>query len=185
MTTTIKTLMPRLAATGILAGAMTLFAADPATSEIEQAHDHTSAAAAPAALVNLVRVFTQQFTDVNAATAANYQPLFGCVTGPDQGAMGVHYINLTLYADGQIDSAKPEALIYEPSKRRTAAGGRGVHRGRRYLDEEQQCSAHARRSGVPVCEQPEPLRLTRVFSSCTSGHGGTTPTALSWTGTRR
>jgi hypothetical protein len=107
--------IPRLAVTGILAGAMTLFAADQsATKEVEHAHDHGSAAA-PAALVNLVRVFTQQFTDVNAATAANYQPLFGCVTGPDQGAMGVHYINLTLYADGQIDSSKPEALIYEPS----------------------------------------------------------------------
>jgi len=114
MTTTIKTLIhiskmsiPRLALTGILATTGTLFA---------QSHDHTSAAApAPAALVNLVRVFTQQFTDVNAATAANYQPLFGCVTGPDQGAMGVHYINLSLYGDGLIDSSKPEALIYEPS----------------------------------------------------------------------
>jgi hypothetical protein len=122
MTTTITTLIrkskvsiPRLALTGILAGAVTLFAAEPgATNEIEQAHDHPSAAA-PAALVSLVRVATQQFTDVNAATAANYQPLFGCVSGPDQGAMGVHYINLTLYAAGQIDSSKPEALIYEPS----------------------------------------------------------------------
>jgi hypothetical protein len=122
MTTTITTLIhkskmsiPRLALTSILAGAVTLLAADQsATKEVEQAHDHGSAAA-PAALVNLVRVFTQQFTDVNAATAANYQPLFGCVTGPDQGAMGVHYINLTLYGDGLIDSSKPEALIYEPS----------------------------------------------------------------------
>jgi hypothetical protein len=110
MTTTIKT----LTLTGILAGAMTLLAADPgATNEMEQSHDHTSAV--PARLVDLVRVYTQQFTNVNAATAANYQPLFGCVTGPDQGAMGVHYINLTLYADGLIDSSKPEALIYEPS----------------------------------------------------------------------
>ena len=69
----------------------------------------------PAKLVEIVRNATQQFTDVNAATAANYQPLFGCVSGPDQGAMGVHYINLTLYGDGEIDSSKPEALIYEPS----------------------------------------------------------------------
>jgi hypothetical protein len=121
MTITITTLIrkskmriTRLALTGILAGAATLLAADPgATNEMEQAHDHTSTA--PATLVSLVRVYTQQFSDVNAATAANYQPLFGCVSGPDQGAMGVHYINLTLYADGQIDSSKPEALIYEPS----------------------------------------------------------------------
>src|ERR1700730_3740244 len=89
ITTTIKTLIhkskmsiPRLALTGIFAGAVTLFAAElGATNEIEQSHDHSSAD--PARLVDIVRVATQQFTDVNAATAANYHPLFGCVTGPD------------------------------------------------------------------------------------------------------
>ncbi len=69
----------------------------------------------PAKLVQEVRIATTQFADVNAATAAGYKPLFGCVTGPDQGAMGVHYINLALYGDGKIDISKPEALIYEPS----------------------------------------------------------------------
>ena len=114
MTTTIKTLIPRLAMTGILTGAVTLFAAElGATNEVEQSHDHASSAA-PSMLVDIVRVATQQYINVNAATAANYQPLFGCVTGPDQGAMGIHYINLSLYGDGQIDSSKPEALIYEP-----------------------------------------------------------------------
>jgi hypothetical protein len=72
-------------------------------------------AAAPAKLVETVRHATVQFTDVNAATAAGYQSLFGCVSGPDQGAMGVHYINLALYADGTLDATRPEALIYEPS----------------------------------------------------------------------
>ena len=76
MTTTIKTLIrkskmsiPRLALTGILAGAVMLLAADrDATNEIEQSHDHMSAV--PARLVEIVRIATQQFTDVNAATAA-------------------------------------------------------------------------------------------------------------------
>ncbi len=68
----------------------------------------------PAGLVTIVRNATQHYVNVNAATAANYQPLFGCVTGPDHGAMGIHYINLALYGDGQIDAAHPEALIYEP-----------------------------------------------------------------------
>jgi len=79
----------------------------------EDAHDsdHT----VPAKLVTVVRNATQQYADVNAATAASYQPLFGCVSGPDHGAMGVHYINLTLYGDGAIDESHPEALIYEPS----------------------------------------------------------------------
>ena len=29
--------------------------------------------------------------------------------------MGVHYVNPTLVASGQIDAAHPQALIYEPS----------------------------------------------------------------------
>ena len=71
----------------------------------------------PAKLVQAVRNATAQFTNVNAATAAGYQPLFGCVSGPDQGAMEVHYINLSLYGDGKLDETRPEALIYEPFER--------------------------------------------------------------------
>jgi hypothetical protein len=70
--------------------------------------------AAPAKLVATVRAATQQYENVNTATAANYQPLFGCVTGPDHGAMGIHYINLALVGDGEVDATHPEALIYEP-----------------------------------------------------------------------
>jgi hypothetical protein len=72
-------------------------------------------AASPASLVQAVRTATGQFTNVNAAIAAGYQPLFGCVSGPDQGAMGIHYINLALYAGGKLDVGRPQALIYEPS----------------------------------------------------------------------
>ena len=81
-----------------------------------QDNPHASHAnSVPAKLVQTVRESTGQFIDVNAAVAAGYQPLFGCVSGPDQGAMGIHYINLPLYGDGKIDATKPEALIYEPS----------------------------------------------------------------------
>ncbi len=107
----------RLALFCIPAAGLTLLAADSTpANEPNDAHAHHSHdSAAPAKLVQIVRNATQQFTDVNAAVAASYQPLFGCVSGPDQGAMGVHYINLALYGDGAIDSSKPEALIYEPS----------------------------------------------------------------------
>jgi hypothetical protein len=87
-------------------------AAEPATA-YDHDHEH-SRDRAPAKLVETVRAATQQYADVNAATAASYQPLFGCVTGPDHGAMGIHYINLVLVGDGEIDAAHPEALIYEP-----------------------------------------------------------------------
>jgi hypothetical protein len=69
---------------------------------------------APARLVKIVRDATRQFLDVNAATGAEYGPFLGCVTGPDHGAMGIHYVNLGLYGDGEIDASHPEALIYEP-----------------------------------------------------------------------
>ncbi len=75
---------------------------------------------APAELVREVRQATQQFVDVNNAGPAGYGPAFGCVSGPDHGAMGIHYVNGALVGDGQIDVAHPEALIYEPvgNKRR-------------------------------------------------------------------
>jgi hypothetical protein len=77
-------------------------------------HDHP----APAALVQVVRDSTRPFLDVNAATAAGYGPFLGCVSGPDQGAMGVHFVNGGLVGDGKIDATRPEALIYEPSGER-------------------------------------------------------------------
>jgi hypothetical protein len=83
----------------------------PASAAAQTAHGH----GVPAKLVQLVRESTRQFVDVNAATAAGYGPFLGCVSGPDHGAMGIHYVNLGFYADGQIDVARPEALIYEPS----------------------------------------------------------------------
>jgi hypothetical protein len=77
---------------------------------IDTTHDHT----APARLVRTVQAATQQFVDVNNAGPAGYSPAFGCVSGPDHGAMGIHYVNGALVADGRIDARTPEALIYEP-----------------------------------------------------------------------
>jgi hypothetical protein len=70
---------------------------------------------APAKLVEIVRDATRQFINVNAAGPAGYAPAFGCVSGPDHGAMGVHYINKQLVGKGEIDANQPQALIYEPS----------------------------------------------------------------------
>jgi hypothetical protein len=95
-------------------GAAALFAADGGMANDAQ-HTHDGHQEAPAKLVQMVRDATLQFVDVNAATAANYQPFLGCVTGPDHGAMGVHYVNGDLVGDGEIDATHPEALIYEPS----------------------------------------------------------------------
>lgn len=64
-------------------------------------------------LVQIVRDVTRPFQDVNAAVAAGYGKFLGCVSGPQEGAMGVHYVNGPLVGDGQIDANKPEALMYE------------------------------------------------------------------------
>lgn len=80
------------------------------------AHASHAAQATSAKLIQVVREATERYMDVNAATAAGYQPAFGCISGPDHGAMGVHYINGGYVMDGEVDATRPEALIYEPTK---------------------------------------------------------------------
>lgn len=74
-----------------------------------QEHRHTSAD-----LVDVVSRAIQPFANAAAATAAGYAPFLGCVSGPQEGAMGIHYVNGTLVGDGQLDARQPEALMYEP-----------------------------------------------------------------------
>lgn len=65
-------------------------------------------------LVREVRQVTREFQDVNAARAAGYVSTENCVSGPEEGAMGVHYVNETYIADGVLDVQRPEVLVYEP-----------------------------------------------------------------------
>jgi hypothetical protein len=67
-----------------------------------------------AGLIKAVRESTERFSDVSVAEAEGYSLMFGCVSGPDSGAMGLHYVNLPLVIDGVLDPAKPEIIIYEP-----------------------------------------------------------------------
>ena len=67
----------------------------------------------PVGLLKAVREATQEFRDVKVAMGAGYTSLGSCVTGPERGAMGVHYANGALIGDGLIDASTPELLIYE------------------------------------------------------------------------
>jgi hypothetical protein len=67
------------------------------------------------ALVNIVRDATARFRDVSVAVNDGYGLLFGCVSGGDYGAMGLHFVNFPLVADGKIDAATPEIVLYEPA----------------------------------------------------------------------
>ena len=79
-----------------------------------------SMAAAAAALLNadnivdVVRASTAQYRDPSAASDAGWQSAQSCVSGPQEGAMGVHFINGPLVGDGGLDATAPEALVYEP-----------------------------------------------------------------------
>lgn len=75
-----------------------------------------------APLIEKVRRNNQQFWDINVARSQGWVEATPCVSGPNEGAMGVHFLKppKTKYdpdpvADGELDGANPEALIYEPT----------------------------------------------------------------------
>jgi hypothetical protein len=67
------------------------------------------------ALIKAVREATERFKDVSVAEAEGYALQFGCVSGPDKGAMGLHYINAALVKSGVLDVTRPQIVIYEPT----------------------------------------------------------------------
>lgn len=66
------------------------------------------------ALLQIVRDSTARFKDVRVAESEGYALQFGCVTGPDSGAMGLHYVNGGLVSNGVLDATRPQIVIYEP-----------------------------------------------------------------------
>ena len=98
-----------------------------------QTHDdHAGARHKPgpqdAALVKAVLEATDQYRNVANAVAAGYALQFGCVSGGDFGAMGLHFVNGPLVGDGEVDVANPEIVLYEP-----VAHGRARITGADYL----------------------------------------------------
>ena len=101
-----------------------LAGAGPSSALPQQAHTHMVSPQAneqtseqnnqQSALIKVVRDATERFQDVSAAEAAGYQLQFGCVSGSDSGAMGMHFVNGALVADGILDATRPEIVIYEP-----------------------------------------------------------------------
>ncbi len=63
------------------------------------------------ALVKAVRQATAQFQH---GPSSDYVLSFGCVSGSDFGAMGMHFVKGDLVGDGEIDVNQPEILLYEP-----------------------------------------------------------------------
>src|SRR5882724_4349123 len=65
------------------------------------------------ALIKIVRESTARFKDVHVAEAEGYALQFGCVSGPDSGAMGLHYVNGAIVNTGVLDATRPQIVIYE------------------------------------------------------------------------
>lgn len=113
-----RTILGRFALAFVLTNAFALLA--PAQTEHSHApasQPRKSAADEQADADNLVQVIrnaTERFKDVSVAEAAGYALQFGCVSGPDSGAMGLHYVNGDLVSKGILDATRPQIVIYEP-----------------------------------------------------------------------
>jgi hypothetical protein len=80
-------------------------------------HNHESASDQrnqSGALIKLVKESTERFKDPAVADAEGYKLMFGCVSGSDSGAMGLHFVNMPLVMDPELDPTRPEIVIYEP-----------------------------------------------------------------------
>src|SRR5256886_4705245 len=86
--------------------ALVLMGVCPGGAFAQNGHSHPAVAqpqqltSAHSALLQMVRDNTERFKDVSVAEREGYSLLFGCVSGPDSGAMGLHYVNLSLVAAG-------------------------------------------------------------------------------------
>src|SRR5947207_10973523 len=60
------------------------------------------------ALIRIVRESTERFKDVAVAQAEGYALQFGCVSGSDSGAMGLHFVNGDLVSGSGIHANRPQ-----------------------------------------------------------------------------
>lgn len=96
--------------------ALVLMSVSPMCLLAQDAHSHMQPESASAKnLIQVVRAATARFQDVSVAEREGYALQFGCVTGPDFGAMGLHYVNGALVASGVVDATHPQIVIYEPT----------------------------------------------------------------------
>jgi hypothetical protein len=88
-----------------------------ATAGDQTANDQTERAFTSkgyAPLVEKVKRATGRFRNISVALGEGWVAATPCVSGPNSGAMGVHFVLPARVGDGEIDGAEPEALIYEP-----------------------------------------------------------------------
>jgi hypothetical protein len=88
-------------------------------------------AAKPGTLVDKVRQATAHYQDVNVAIAEGY--VGGpCVSGPSEGAMGIHFVKGSLLGDGALDVSAVSPPFSRCARRRRSARGSGRPPGGRW-----------------------------------------------------
>lgn len=65
-------------------------------------------------LIEKVRTATARFRDINVAISEGFVQGTPCVSGPDTGAMGVHFVMPSRINNFVLQADQPQALIYEP-----------------------------------------------------------------------
>lgn len=97
--------------------ALVLVSICPGRALAQSVYSHTVTAqtdqSKASALVKVVREATERFKDVSVAEGEGYLLQFGCVSGPDSGAMGLHFVNGALVGGGILDARRPQIVIYE------------------------------------------------------------------------
>jgi hypothetical protein len=69
-------------------------------------------------LVKTVRDATARFRNVKDPSEVGdpFALLFGCVSGGDFGAMGLHFVRGDILHDGDVNANEPEILLFEPTR---------------------------------------------------------------------
>jgi len=133
--------------------ALVLMSVWPSFALAQDSHSHTMQAqqeltaeqkSQQSTLIKMVRESTERFKDVAEAEREGYALSFGCVSGPDQGAMGLHFINMDLVGKGIINADKPQIILYEPT-----ADGRLKLTGADFLVDAQQWDANVDKTHKP------------------------------------
>lgn len=81
----------------------------PSMAQGDDDNDHR-----PTGLVETVLQAASRYRDPSAAMDDGYVLLPSCVSGPEEGAMGVHLLNESLLVDGALEASQPELIVYEP-----------------------------------------------------------------------
>jgi len=115
----------------------------------------------PGVIKQLMRVrrANAKYHDVNVALADGFVPTEVCVSEPELGGMGLHYINPERLMDGEIDLLEPEILLYGETEK-----------GLKLLAVEYFYGIGAPDAPIPNPAPPAPVLFGRPFDGPMLGH---------------